>query len=139
MLDTIWGHLHCPQEEEFEGGTLIREFRFNEQTRTGIFSKGDFIMVHDDVQFSTPFAHPSNPLLEDRTQPFPVHRLEISNDVERRSRLVFHQVKTYSERYMNVAKWLGLLTFAYILNRMVGLFNVPCMLAFFASYILRHT
>jgi hypothetical protein len=85
------------------------------------------------------FPHRSPPLLEDRTQPFPVHRLEISNDVERRSRLVFHQVKTYSERYMNVAKWLGLLTFAYILNRMVGLFNVPCMLAIFALYILRHT
>jgi hypothetical protein len=84
-------------------------------------------MVHDDAQFSTPVAQPFDPLLQDRTRPFPVNRVEISSDSEMGSQLIVYPVKTYSERYINVAKWLGLLTLAYLLNRIFGLLNVPCM------------
>ena len=86
--------------------------------------------VHDDIQFSTPIPQSSDPLLEDRTQPFPPQVMEIPSDPERASTrfiVTHHNQKGYSDRYVHVVKWLALLTIGFILNRLVATLNVPCM------------
>jgi len=92
--------------------------------------------VHDDVQFSTPIPRPSDPLLEDRTQPFPTNSFEVSNDLERQPSppiVTHHTEKGYSERYVHVTKWMALLTIGYMLNRIVAILNVPCKLFTFST------
>lgn len=89
--------------------------------------------LHDDAQFSTPVPLSSDPLLEDRTQPFPVSRLEIYSDPERAVQnivVTHHNQKGYTERYVHVVKWLALLTVGFMLNRLVVCLNVPCMFLF---------